>query len=391
LAGFEEGLSANSRIAVNFARVDIVAGNRKHYVLIIAFGSSTTYAYWAFAVLGAILDTLFGGHHRIHCTNLAQLRDGWQSRDGKPVLLTTDRPDVQLSELLCTISAPRFAFMDDLEDSIVHAHAVDGMELQKAIRFTLSYFCTLSELLGTTLNFFPHPRSKTVREFVEEVAAAVPGADGAILERVLEILIPEGTVKRDISVVDLINSQRNAVRFPGWYPESMAAEEQEMVKEISREYRPLVSERRLSRLQWPVRMFFSPDTAHFQARIDLTGRARHIMYGPYLFLPRGDWRSEVEFEVADNISGTEIEADVCVGFNRVTSGQVALPALGIFKFHMDFSVVDPDLPIEIRIALLRSAIEGALRLNSITLTLLDEVEATAHLGPVDSKLMLPQT
>jgi hypothetical protein len=361
-------------------------------VLIVAFGSATTYAYWAFSVLGGVLDVLFGSHHRIHCTNLDQLREGWKNREGKPVLLTTDRPDVPLSDLLCAISAPRFAFMDDLEDAIVHAHVVDGMELQAAIRFAVSYFCTQSDLIGTNVNFFPHPPlTKTVRQFAKEVVGAVPGANPEILERVLESLGAEDLTNKDISVVDLINNQRSAVSFPGWYPSTMTDAERELVKEISREYRPLVSERRLSKLQWPVRMFFSPDASPFQERINLTGRARHIVYGPYLFLPRGAWRAEVEFEVADNLSGSEIEADVCVGFSRATCGQVVLPTFGIFKFHMDFPIHDPDLPVEIRIAILRSAIEGVIRLSSVTLTMLDEVEAptaTARVERADSKLML---
>ena len=53
------------------------------------------------------------------------------------------------------------------------------------------------------------------------------------------------------------------------------------------------------RANWPAQLFSFHTEAFFEgpSEIDLTGRARMLVHGPYLFLPRGRWKAEIRIAV----------------------------------------------------------------------------------------------
>jgi hypothetical protein len=58
------------------------------------FGTSTPYAYWGFTAIRNVMEVLYGDYYHIHCTSITDLRKMWDSRDGKPVVFTSDLPDL---------------------------------------------------------------------------------------------------------------------------------------------------------------------------------------------------------------------------------------------------------------------------------------------------------
>jgi hypothetical protein len=81
-------------------------------MLVAVFGTSTAYGYWGFSVVGHVMDVLHGAHFRIHCLDVNQLRDSWERRDGRAVLVTSDRPEVDLARLLTSSEFPCLAFVE---------------------------------------------------------------------------------------------------------------------------------------------------------------------------------------------------------------------------------------------------------------------------------------
>ena len=127
----------------------------------------------------------------------------------------------------------------------------------------------------------------------------------------------------------------------------------------------------LDALTWEPELFFipgSPTPAPANQVIDITGRARFLIYGPYISLPPGAWSARVVLGFSAEAAGgsfvIEVTASTQLGSTRVepTGAQVLDVDL---QFTIDNSV---DHPIEVRITNERAAFDGRLVLGYVTIT-----------------------
>jgi hypothetical protein len=106
--------------------------------------------------------------------------------------------------------------------------------------------------------------------------------------------------------------------------------------------------------------------------IDVTGRIRNLLFGPYMILPPGSWVATVVLgfskEAAEMTYGIEfIAGPRCVSLCRTTiqpHGDLVFQATVIFTIE-----ASTDQPISLRISNERAAFDGRLVLGSVTLTL----------------------
>jgi hypothetical protein len=341
-------------------------------MLIVMFGTRTPYGHFGFTILEHIMDVVYGDHYRIHCLDLLGLRNNWLGRDSRPVLVTSDRPDVELSKFLIASGFPCLAFVDEPDDAIASAIQVDGMHLHQAIRFSTQYFSCLGNAIpADKVRIFGsiHCHANST-ELIEDILDEIFGiVDETVTARVLERMAPENHLRNKLSVHELMTRYVAKALLPGHARKLLPEEDQELIKAVADGYRPIFEKREITPFEWPRDMFLaSSDGPAYVGDVDLVGRARYIVWGPYLCLPAGAWRATIQFEVVDNISGNEIEADICIDMEDVVSiGRAVLPVVGIFEFGLDFSVINPTSPIEIRILLRKGAIEGRFGLRKVLL------------------------
>jgi hypothetical protein len=127
----------------------------------------------------------------------------------------------------------------------------------------------------------------------------------------------------------------------------------------------------LDGLTWEPELFFipgSPTPAPANRVIDITGRARFLIYGPYISLPPGAWSARVVLGFSAEAAGgsfvIEVTASAQLGCTRVEpTGEQMLDV--DLQFTIDNSV---DQPIEIRITNERAAFDGRLALGYVTIT-----------------------
>ena len=87
-----------------------------------------------------------------------------------------------------------------------------------------------------------------------------------------------------------------------------------------------------------------------------------------MHLPKGAWVASMEFEVSDGHSPNTVIAAVLIGGEFIVQGDLDLPVQGIFVWNLEFDVWDVSLPIEVRMTLARSAIEGTFLLREVRLS-----------------------
>jgi len=363
-------------------------------MLVTVLGTATPYGYWGFTLTGHVLDVIYGAHRHIHCLDVKHLRAGWSQDKDRPVLITSDRPDTALSYLLITSSAPVLAFLDAPRDALANAVILDHLALPDAIRFCSQYFSCLAGCTGSDhVRLFGGDGSDaSVAQLVEAVFEAI-GAHpdpASVVEAARRVTAEQG-LSGDATVAEVMRRRLDGETLSSLASRRFNPQERALVDWFDANYGPVLVGREREVMEWSLDLFFveRKGEAH-EKGVKLIGSARHIVWGPYLHLPVGGWRARVQFETVGNHSGNEIEADICADMKQAARCVAKLPVQGYFEFSLDFAIVNPNGPIEIRVRLLKGAIEGRFELRRVTLEPIADPSQLAK-GPLSKQLEALQT
>jgi hypothetical protein len=133
-------------------------------------------------------------------------------------------------------------------------------------------------------------------------------------------------------------------------------------------YADLFNGGRLGRVVWMPDLFQTGDNQPLTGPIELTGRTRFLVYGPYILLPPGRWRADVSLGFVELGDSMDFAIDVHAA-GQLSATTVTATDHGVAQASLAF-VIDPanDFPAEIRVVNLRAAFEGRLALGPVTLT-----------------------
>jgi hypothetical protein len=140
----------------------------------------------------------------------------------------------------------------------------------------------------------------------------------------------------------------------------------------------------LEPIVWEPDLFFTnEDRADGRLRpavrpIDVTGRARILIFGPYINLPPGAWSATIvtafSAETAGNSFVVEVTAGVQLGYERVQPAGEQVIEINL-QFTIDESISQP---VEIRLISERAAFDGRLVLGYVSLAPRREVRTETH-------------
>jgi hypothetical protein len=312
---------------------------------VVAFGVSTPFAYWGFGVVSAILKAITGTSLQLHVSALAQLRDGFARRGGGSVVVTSDFPDADLADFVCASGLPLIVFSDDPATVLDWTIRSRNMSAADAARLCSRIYSSLAPSLRAERKLvISGARGASARQIVAEIVEFLwPGRGERLAELTYEHLAgPSG-------IAPLPEDAGGGVVDTG---AALAG------------YADLLVGRWPEDMLWPLALFTRPDERPWGDPIDLTGPARAVLYGPYMYLPVGDWAARVEFEIDGAVSGVEASTDVRIN-EVVTEKAFHMPAKGIFAYELGFRVADPHHAVEIRLFIRKSAIEGVFLPRSV--------------------------
>jgi hypothetical protein len=314
---------------------------------VVVFGVSTPFAYWGFNLVNALVEAIAGRTLHLHISSLTQLRDGFARRAGGSVVMTSDFPDADLAAFVCGAGLPMIVFSDAPATVLDWTAQSRGLGAFDAARLASRIYASLA----------PNMR-------VERKLVLAPGvsAEQAVAEIIPFLWPRHGRRFTAEAQAHLAESGRLA---PPPQPAAPKADEsRQAALEALAAYAPVAEGLPPAEIVWPLPLFTRPDARPWGAPFDLTGPARAVLFGPYMHLPVGDWTARVEFEVEDAVSGVEAMTDVRIN-EVVTEKSFIMPAKGIFAYGLDFQIADPHLPVEIRLFIQKSAIEGVFLPRSV--------------------------
>jgi hypothetical protein len=130
----------------------------------------------------------------------------------------------------------------------------------------------------------------------------------------------------------------------------------------------------LGKITWERELFFISEepAAHEPVRasrpVDITGRIRFLVYGPYINLPPGSWSASVILGFSPEAAGMTYIIEVFAGI-QLTHVRIEPGDERIFEANLHFSVdAAVDHPIQIRIHNERPAFDGRLAVGYMTMT-----------------------
>jgi hypothetical protein len=124
---------------------------------------------------------------------------------------------------------------------------------------------------------------------------------------------------------------------------------------------------------WEPELFFvddgstAPTPAATARLVDITGRPRFVVYGPYISLPPGAWSANVVLGFSAETAGMSFMIEVFAG-RQLSHTRIEPAAEQVMETSLSF-VIDQaiDQPVQIRIVNERAAFDGRLALGYVTI------------------------
>jgi hypothetical protein len=153
---------------------------------------------------------------------------------------------------------------------------------------------------------------------------------------------------------------------------TLSTTDQAMVEGALRPYIDYFAGREIGTLVWHPGLFYTAGEGGGQEAaikpVDITGRARCLVYGPYINLPPGDWAANIVLAFSAEAVGLGFTVEVAAGV-RLAFTRVEPTHEQVINMTLLFTIEDSAIgAVEIRVFSERAAFDGRLALGYVELT-----------------------
>jgi hypothetical protein len=137
----------------------------------------------------------------------------------------------------------------------------------------------------------------------------------------------------------------------------------------------------LEPLVWERELFFISNDPPLEEKVpatrpvDLTGRPRILIYGPFISLPPGNWSADIVLAFSAETAGMGFLVEAYAG-RQLARTRLESAGAQVIDVALGFTVAATlDHPIEVRVISERASFEGQLALGQVTLTPEKEIDS----------------
>ncbi len=125
----------------------------------------------------------------------------------------------------------------------------------------------------------------------------------------------------------------------------------------------------LEPITWTRELFLADGHRPATNAVDITGRARPLIYGPYISLPPGHWVAQVVLGFSHEVSEVNFVVDVLTAGSQLSATSIRPLQPGVFSANLRFMIGEgDDHPVEFRVLNEHAAFDGRVMLGHVTLT-----------------------
>jgi hypothetical protein len=283
-------------------------------------------------------------------------------------LYATQFPSASVLSTINDGRLPVVGFLDDAIDSVAYQRRLSGCSFMEALRAaTCSVVAnpTLLEGHSSIVYYRGHAVApdRIVAQVLDHLALFIPPEGQEILKR-----------KYCLAATDLHGLETSlAERVPRYEPQGhwskeLIDEEASIVDQVLGPLLNMASLKACAPITWPLSVFLSGDRPDTEASrvMEITGAARIIYYGPYLYLPPGRWKAEFAVGFSRDAVGSTFTVEV-YGSSLIARARFRASRAGLFSGTFLFDHVRVEDHIEMRFRNDQGAIEGRVGLAWIKL------------------------
>jgi hypothetical protein len=329
-------------------------------MILFSLGFPGAFAEWCDRVAAQLALRSLGPTEIVPANTLEDLARQLIRTDGHRRLVVSRQPDARMRQCHADNIGRVVLALGDPREAVAHRVVSEGLDLVTAIRVVANSCATLTGYLRL-------PNVLVLREGHDGADARAAAA--AIAEHL-------GLPATSTDIAEILASlpapasrQSGAAREIQAWQETLDTGQRELIDGALGAYVEYFKHGSFGKLIWGRQLFFLGD-CHSAAPIgnlDITGRSRCLIFGPYLIVPPGSWTAHVTLGCSNEVAGMSFFIEV------FTSAQLGSTILqpdkgGIFEANLEFTIGNTEnTPIEVRIYNQRAAFDGRLGLGRVVI------------------------
>jgi hypothetical protein len=331
-------------------------------MIFFCIGFSSRFAEWCDAVTSRLVQCALGPADVLSLNTLEELAIATIRTRASHLVVCSRQPASGVMAALGEANRRFIAVLDEPREAVRDLVTRLGYDLVSATRAVASSCASLLRSVSMSSGLV-----LTARDGRDPLSAA------AAIARQLDLSV----ARRDIE--NIVEQLRGAGVEPGqndnhtWW-DSLKESEQELVDGALGAYGDHFSGADFGKITWGRELFFISDEppteqpAPATRAVDITGRIRFLVYGPFVNLPPGSWSARVVLGFSPEAAGMAYVAEVFAG-TRLTHLRVEPESEHVAEVDLHFSIdASVDHPVQIRIYNERAAFDGRLALGYVTMT-----------------------
>ncbi len=330
-------------------------------VIFFSVGLLSRFGEWCEAVTARLVECALGSVKTIYADTLDEFATQVIGAESPYIVASSHHIVGPLWTALAGANRRFVLVLDDphlaLENLVVH-HGIDFLEATRMVAKSCASVASCASLSGALV-------LRADRDAADPTATAIA--------RHFQLPIGDAEIAGALGPLAEVDFQRDRAGHQSWW-QGLDEAQRALVAGAVDPYLVQFAGGDLGPLIWERDLFYineepsvEPDPPASRP-IDVTGRPRYLLYGPYVNLPPGAWSATVALGFSAEAAELSYIVDVCAGTETVLSATTLQPGQErMVETNLNFSLAAPET-IEIRILNERAAFDGRLALGHVVLT-----------------------
>jgi hypothetical protein len=328
-------------------------------MVLFSFGLPGRFGDWCDAVILRMAEAALGSITAIGANTAEELATILVREEGGSFLVNGRQPPGWLRRMLAATNKPVIISLDDPQVAIQELATHNGVELASATRLVGCSCVSIISCIALPSALVVHAD----RDWHQPLETA------AAIARHLGLAVCIADIER--VVADLAALGRRSESDP---PDSDASQPNEATLPVaSGAVAPYLAHFKgaaLEPITWAREVFLVDGHRPATHAVDITGRTRALIYGPYISLPPGNWAAEIVLGFSREAAEVNFLVDVLIAGSQLSVTSIRPLQAGIFSVNLSFMIgEDNDHPVEFRVINEHAAFDGRVMLGHVTLTL----------------------
>jgi hypothetical protein len=320
-----------------------------------SIGLPSRLAEWCDALIVRLVGHRFGSTEVVSLNGLEELAAAVIRMKAANLVVCSRQPVPRLQTEILQADHPFLVALGDPRDALrdlVKRGSIDLVNATRAVANGCAAMLTLTQ--GAHALVLTSDNARDLR------------ATAAAIARHLEIALDAREVAALVDELPEIEPE-GADSWSWW--DRLSEREQVM---INGALEPYIAQN-LERLVWEPELFYlseEPIASTLVAAIrpvDLTGRPRIIVYGPFITLPPGGWSADIVLGFSAEAAALSFSVEVFAG-TQLAQARITVAGEQIIETQLSFTIENSvDQPVQVRIWSERSAFDGRLALGYVAI------------------------